>query len=33
MMNAELQETEEETAKDEAAEAKTDDTKTASEES
>ena len=33
MMNAELQETEEETEKDEAAEAKTDDTKTASEES
>ena len=33
MMNAELQETEEETAKDEAVEAKTDDTKTASEES
>ena len=33
MMNAELQETEEETAKDEAAEAKTDDTEAASRES
>ena len=33
MMNAELQEEEEETAKDEAAEAKTDDTEAASRES